>query len=93
MNWTPDLRFALALAGVLTFFMLGGCGGEVNAEELVNTKCGEACHTLSVVYDSENITEEEWAATVQSMEDKGMDVSSAERQAIIDYLAAQSAGK
>ncbi len=74
---------ALALSGC------SGSGGD-DAKVLVDKKCSP-CHSMDIVTDSPNVAEAEWAATVASMEAKGMQVTDEERATIIEYLVAESA--
>lgn len=77
---------------VLVALSIAGCGATASGEELVNAECA-GCHSLDIITNSANATQAEWDASVRRMEDKGMDITDAERTAIVDYLVAQSAAQ
>lgn len=62
--------------------------------DLINQRC-ITCHPVSMIF-SQHKTPDDWAATVQTMADRGAEVSPEETQVIAQYLAkvlpASSAG-
>lgn len=61
-------------------------GAALDGKMLVESYCGK-CHSLDVV-KSEKGTESEWSSTVTRMIGKGLQVTDAEKAAMISYLAA-----
>ena len=57
----------------------------LNGQSLVEERCTR-CHDLARVTNTQK-TEEEWQATVERMVSKGADLSPAEQEAVIKYLA------
>jgi cytochrome c-type biogenesis protein CcmH/NrfF len=71
---------------------LAACGGGAPADEavadgvtLLETRCVQ-CHDLERA-TSQSKTRDEWAATVTDMVSKGAELSDAEAEVLIDYLA------
>jgi cytochrome c5 len=62
-----------------------GGGAALDGKALVDTKCTQ-CHTLDRVTSSK-MTGDEWAKTVNDMVSKGLQVTDAEKQAIVTYLS------
>src|SRR5205823_14992217 len=52
---------------------------------LINERCG-FCHSTAQIFSARK-TPAEWAATVQSMADRGAEISPDEQQVIVAYLA------
>jgi cytochrome c5 len=57
----------------------------LNGKSLVEERCTK-CHDLGRVEKAKE-TEEEWKATVERMVEKGAELSQAEQEAVIKYLA------
>lgn len=71
---------------------LAACAGGAPADEavadgatLLETRCVQ-CHNLERT-TSQTKTREQWSATVMDMVDKGAELSDAEAEVLIDYLA------
>ncbi len=93
------LMLAVALVGVV----LGGCSsgsngstggngassgsqsGSTDGATLVNDKCVQ-CHSLDRVQGARK-SKSDWEATVSRMESNGLQVTSDEKTAIVEYLA------
>jgi Asp-tRNA(Asn)/Glu-tRNA(Gln) amidotransferase A subunit family amidase len=60
---------------------------ELSGAELLQTRCTE-CHTLDRVETSHK-TEAEWETTVQRMREHGAQLTDAEAQTLVKYLAQQ----
>lgn len=82
------LVIALALAALPII----GCSGGVDGQRLVKSECAR-CHELDRIENSSNVTQEEWAQTVAIMEAHGLQVTTEERAAIINYLVEQTAAE
>ena len=54
--------------------------------ELVSRTCG-ACHDLSTVVDTGGRSREGWEGTIDAMTSFGLNITSAERDLILQYLA------
>ncbi len=53
--------------------------------ELVYAKC-QTCHDLQYLYDSQGITEKQWAAVLGDMKEYGLEVTPEEEKKILHYL-------
>lgn len=96
MRWTYKIALAAAcccaLASAHGVAMQTAPGGAAVAAPpagpgltLINNRCG-FCHSTAQVF-SQRKTPAAWAATVQSMADRGAEVSPEEQKTIVDYLA------
>jgi hypothetical protein len=56
---------------------------------LINDRCG-FCHSTAQIFSARK-TPAAWGATVQSMADRGAEISPEEQKTIVDYLAANYA--
>lgn len=63
----------------------GSDGGSLVGKALVETKCTE-CHDLARVTDASKSGRSEWETTVDRMVEHGLQVSDAEKTAILDHL-------
>jgi cytochrome c5 len=68
-------------------------GSALNGEQLVNERCS-TCHSLSRVtrLETPGTSRTQWEQIVDQMISFGAQLNSDERQAVIDYLVAQSGG-
>jgi len=87
------LIFVFLLMAVFTMIIVAcspaktesGGGSGLDGKALAETKCAQ-CHTLDRV-TSAKMTGSEWATTVDEMVTKGLQVTDAEKQAIVTYLS------
>ncbi|NTW28175.1 MAG: hypothetical protein HGA39_02270 [Coriobacteriia bacterium] len=77
-----------ALAMAMAVFVLAGCSGTPDGQNLVSSKCSR-CHTLDQVNNA-NKTQAQWEQTVAIMEGHGLQVTTAEKSAIVSYLVKSS---
>lgn len=93
-------HFAIVLRFAAPILLAAGGGVTVAAQqpaapppgpglELVNERCG-FCHTTNQVFTARK-TGAEWPAVVQSMVDRGAELSPEEQKTMSDYLAANFA--
>jgi cytochrome c-type biogenesis protein CcmH/NrfF len=59
--------------------------GELSGEELLQARCAQ-CHGLDIV-ESATKTQAEWESTVERMIAKGAELTDAEAQILVEYLA------
>lgn len=76
------LGLAVTLLGAA---VLGQCGSSQTGEQLVQQRCTK-CHTLGPI-EVAHKTRKEWEDTVYRMIQRGANLSDAEAQKVIDYLA------
>lgn len=95
MNKT-QLICSMMLVGLVILAMLAACGGVQEpaadtppagptGEELVQDRC-TGCHGLERT-TSASKTQQEWEATVARMRGLGAELTDAEAQTVVDYLA------
>jgi mono/diheme cytochrome c family protein len=60
-------------------------GGDLNGEELLQARCTR-CHGLDPV-EAGSKSQAEWESTVERMRGKGAELTDAEAQVLVDYLA------
>jgi cytochrome c5 len=91
----------LALLGLVIVSLVVACGGgeegpaalppeeetsgELSGEELLEDRCA-TCHALDIVKGATK-TQAEWESTVERMIEKGAELTDAEAQVLVDYLA------
>jgi hypothetical protein len=91
----------LALLGLVIVSLVVACGGaqeepatappeeetsgELSGEELLEARCTR-CHALDIV-EGATKTQAEWESTVERMRAKGAELTDAEAQVLVDYLA------
>jgi cytochrome c5 len=90
----------LALLGLVIVGLVVACGGaqeepaaappeetsgELSGEELLEARC-TGCHALDIV-EGATKTQAEWESTVGRMRGKGAELTDAEAQVLVDYLA------
>jgi mono/diheme cytochrome c family protein len=63
----------------------GESGGDLSGEELLEARCAQ-CHGLDPV-ETASKTEAEWEDTVQRMIGKGAELTDAEAETLVQYLA------
>ena len=88
----------ISLTGLILLSLIAACAqsagtpvvetqDEDQTEALIAEKCGD-CHSTDRVY-SADYDAEGWANVIDRMVDKGADVSSAEKEQMIDFLVAR----
>lgn len=95
MNKTR-LICSMMLVGLVVLAVLAACGGDqgpaedtppagLSGEELVQDRC-TVCHELERT-TSASKTQQEWEATVARMRGLGAELTDAEAQTLVEYLA------
>jgi cytochrome c5 len=79
-----------ALSVAMLAVGLAGCSSGTSGKDLVDSKCS-ICHPLDRITTSTYKTQAEWEASVAQMEAVGLEITDAERTAIVEYLVQQSA--
>jgi DnaJ-class molecular chaperone len=92
MKWNLPLKHVswkhlMVFVVVVSVAVLGACGGGggKDAAVLLEERCTE-CHGLDRV-TSQSKTASEWATTVANMVEKGANLTEAEQETLVDYLA------
>jgi hypothetical protein len=74
------------MVALIAVMLLAACGGgRPDGQELLETRCTR-CHNLERVTSS-NKTAEQWEATVDRMIIRGAELTDAERDVLVRYLA------
>jgi hypothetical protein len=72
------------LIALVALILLAACGPS-EGQVLLEGRCTE-CHRLAQITD-QDLTNEEWEATVDRMILRGAELTEAERDVLVDYLA------
>lgn len=81
-----SLKHLMVFVVVVSVAVLGACGGGgKDAAVLLEERC-TGCHGLDTV-TSQSKTASEWEITVANMVEKGANLTEAEQETLVDYLA------
>jgi len=75
----------MGLIALIATLLLVACGGEPDGASLLESRC-DKCHSLTRVTSADK-TAEGWAVTVDRMITNGAELTDAERDILVEYLA------